>query len=60
MQVRYVGMFDEVIVPEVSTSETVKRGAAIDIDDALASRLLAQDGNWEAVPPTKPAKAKED
>ena len=60
MQVRYVGLFDEVIVPEVSTTETVKRGASIDVDDALASRLLAQAGNWEAVPVTKPAKAKEE
>ena len=60
MQVRYVGLFDEIIIPEVSTTETVKRGAAIDVDDALASRLLTQDSNWEAVPATKPAKGKED
>jgi hypothetical protein len=38
----------------------VKRGASIGVDDALASRLLAQDGNWEALPMTKPAKAKEE
>ncbi len=60
MQVRYIGLFDEVIVPEVSTTETVKRGASIDVDDELASRLLAQNGNWEAVPATKQAKGKED
>lgn len=60
MQVRYIGLFDEVIVPEVSTTETVKRGTAIEVGDALASRLLAQDSNWEAVPATKPAKGKED
>ena len=60
MQVRYVGMFDEVIVPEVSAAETVKRGTAVEVDDALAARLLAQDGNWEAVSATKPAKGKEE
>lgn len=60
MQVRYVGMFEEVIVPEVSTTETVKRGTAVEVDDALAARLLAQDGNWEAVAAAKPAKAKEE
>ena len=60
MQMRYVGLFDEVIVPEVSTTETVKRGASIDVEDALASRLLAQHSNWEAVPVAKPAKAKEE
>jgi hypothetical protein len=60
MQVRYIGLFDEVIVPEVSTTETVKRGASIDVDDPLASRLLAQDSNWEGVPATKPAKGKEE
>ncbi len=59
MQVRYVGMFDEVIVPEVSTTGTVKRATAVEVDDALAARLLAQRGNWEAVP-AKPAKAKEE
>jgi len=60
MQMRYVGLFDEVIVPEVSTTETVKRGTPVKVDDALAARLLAQDSNWEAVPPTKPAKGKEE
>ena len=60
MQVRYMGIFDEVIVPEVSAAETVKRGASIDVEDALASRLLAQNGNWEAVSATKPAKGKEE
>lgn len=59
MQVRYVGMFDEVIVPEVSTTETAKRGAAVEVDEALAARLLAQGGNWEAVPEAKPVKGKE-
>jgi len=59
MQVRYVGLFDEVIVPEVSATETVKRGAAVDVDEALAARLLAQRDNWEAVPEAKPAKGKE-
>lgn len=59
MQVRYIGLFDEVIVPEVSATETVKRGAAVEVDEALAERLLAQAGNWEAVPEAKPAKGKE-
>jgi hypothetical protein len=44
MQVRYVGMFEEVIVPEVSTTETVKRATPVEVDDALAARLLAQRG----------------
>ncbi|GAB4333683.1 MAG: hypothetical protein Kow0010_20340 [Dehalococcoidia bacterium] len=59
MQVRYVGMFDEVIVPEVSASETVKRGEPVEVDDMVGERLLAQRGNWEAVPAAKPAKGKE-
>ena len=59
MQVRYIGLFDEVIVPEVSASETVKRGEAIDVQDAVAERLLAQAGNWHAVPEPKPTKDKE-
>ena len=60
MQVRYVGLFGEVIVPEVSATETVKRGAAVEVEDTLAERLLAQRGNWEAVPPARRAKGKED
>lgn len=59
MQVRYAGLFEEVIVPEVSTSETVKRGEAVEVDDALGQRLLAQTGNWEAVPAAKPGKGRE-
>ena len=59
MQVRYIGLFDEVIVPEVSATETVKRGAAVDVDDTVGERLLAQAGNWEAVPEPKPSKGKE-
>ena len=59
MQVRYIGLFDEVIVPEVSATETVKRGAAVDVDEAVAARLLAQRDNWEAVPEPKPSKGKE-
>ncbi len=59
MQVRYVGLFDEVIVPEVSAFETVKRGEPVDVEDTVAERLLAQRGNWEAVPAPKPAKGKE-
>ncbi|HMM41890.1 MAG TPA: hypothetical protein PKA95_08315 [Thermomicrobiales bacterium] len=60
MQVRYIGLFDEVSVPEISTAETVKRGEPVEVDDAVAERLLAQRANWEAVPATKPAKAKEE
>lgn len=59
MQVRYIGLFDEVIVPEVSTSQTVKRGEPVEVDDPVAERLLAQRDNWEAVPEGKPAKGKE-
>jgi hypothetical protein len=59
MQVRYVGLFDEVIVPEVSAIETVKRGEPVEVQDAVGERLLAQAGNWEAVPEPKPAKGKE-
>lgn len=59
MQVRYIGLFDEVIVPEVSTSETVKRGEPVEVDDPVAERLLAQARNWEAVPAVKPSKGKE-
>ena len=37
MQVRYTGLFDEVIVPEVSASETVKRGEAIEVQSAVGT-----------------------
>jgi hypothetical protein len=60
MQVRYIGLFDEVIVPEVSTTETVKRGEPVEVDDLVGDRLLAQHSNWEAVPVAKPAKGKEE
>ena len=59
MQVRYVGLFDEVIVPEVSTMATVKRGEPVEVDDKVGERLLAQRANWEAVPAAKPAKGRE-
>ena len=59
MQVRYIGLFDEVIVPEVSTAETVKRGEPVEVQSAVGERLLAQTGNWEAVPEPKPSKGKE-
>ena len=57
MQVRYTGMFDEVMVPEVSRTRTVKRGEPIEVDDALAARLLAQP-DWEALPVVSPAKGR--
>ena len=59
MQMRYVGLFDEVIVPEVSTTETVRRGQPVEVDDLVGESLLAQRANWEAVPAAKPAKGRE-
>lgn len=59
MQVRYVGPFEAVIVPEVSLAGAVRRDEPLEVDAALAERLLAQQGTWEAVPAEKPAKGKE-
>lgn len=52
MQVRYTGMFDELMVPEVSLASTVKRGEPVEVDDVLAQRLLTQP-DWEAVQPKR-------
>ena len=60
MHVRYIGLFDEIIVPEVSITETVRRSEPVEVADTVGERLLAQRGNWEAVPVAKPAKAKEE
>ena len=56
MQVKYIGMFDEVLAPAVSASPIAK-GEAIDVDDALGASLLEQADNWAAVvSPSKPAR----
>ena len=51
MRLQYIGMFDEVEVPEfvdpaTGYSKLVKRGESVEIPDALAERLLDQPANW--------------
>lgn len=43
MKLVYAGPFDEVDVPDGDVKHTVRRGAATDIPDELAARLLEQD-----------------
>ncbi|MGE5501671.1 MAG: hypothetical protein ACM3W4_07080 [Ignavibacteriales bacterium] len=59
MQVRYVGMFDEVIVPEVSRAGAIRRGDPVEVAASVGERLLVQRESWEAVPVEKPAKGRE-
>ena len=60
----YRGMFDEVIVPEWVDERgypqpPIKRGEPVEIDDALALRMLDQTDNWQKAP-TKPGKQSGD
>jgi len=46
MQFEYIGMFDEVLVPELSYAP-IKRGVAVEVRDAdVAERLRLQPENW--------------
>lgn len=55
MQVKYVGMFDEVLAPAVSGSP-IRKGETIEVDDALGADLLRQEENWASVSPSKPSR----
>lgn len=54
--VRYIGPHDAVDVKVNDVWATVDRGATLEVDDATATSLLTQVGNWELVPREKPAK----
>lgn len=56
--VKYVGPHTAVDVKVNEVWTTVDRGGTVEVDDATATSLLTQLGNWEAVPdkPTKTAK----
>jgi hypothetical protein len=46
MQFEYVGMFDEVLVPELRYVP-IKRGQVVEVDDEeMAGRLRLQPVNW--------------
>lgn len=53
-QVRYIGPFDVVVLPTLGIETTP--GAVIDVDDESFANLVEQH-DWEAVVPTKAAKA---
>lgn len=44
MKVVYVGVFDEVFVPDLG--RVVKRGEAVEVGDELGAGLLRQEANW--------------
>lgn len=45
--VRYVGLFDEVVLDGGGVAITAPRGQAVEVAAALAKRLLEQPSNWE-------------
>lgn len=50
MKVRYIGMFESVLAPEIADaggSIEVKRRAVVEVPDELGERLLAQSTEWE-------------
>lgn len=47
MKVVYVGVFDEVFVPDLGPGgRVVKRGEAVEVGDELGAGLLRQEANW--------------
>jgi hypothetical protein len=46
MKVVYHGIFDEVLVPDISATP-IKRGTPIDVPDDVGKRLLEQEENWQ-------------
>jgi hypothetical protein len=48
MRVSYVGVFDEVFVPDINApaGTVVRRGQAVEVPVALGEHLLEQEGNW--------------
>lgn len=46
MRVRYIGVHDEVLAPDVRW-EPIGRGEVIEVEAELGARLLAQGANWE-------------
>ena len=51
MEIQYIGMFDEVIVPDLVDERgypkpPIARGVAVEVPDDLAKRLLQQTDNW--------------
>lgn len=57
MRVRYMGIFDSVIVPALSGSP-VDRGSELEVSAELGAELLTQSGVWESVAeaPSRPVK----
>ena len=49
MRVKYVGMFEEVTVPEHDEARTIARGEPVEVGDEIGARLLEQAGQWELV-----------
>jgi len=61
MRIQYVGMFDEVIVPELLDEHgyprSVRQGETVDVPAELAARLLEQEDNWRKAPAAAGRKA---
>jgi hypothetical protein len=53
MQIRYVGPFDVVEVPDLGRDD-IKQGDTVDVPDELGERLLEQTDNWQPVKAPKP------
>lgn len=62
MRIQYIGMFDEVLVPEWEDAngypQRARAGQTVDVPEELAVRLLEQTENW-AKPPAAPARKTE-
>lgn len=56
-EVRYIGMFAEVVVPKAD-SVWVKKGDTITVPAELAASLCEQVNNWELVKTPKPTSKK--
>lgn len=54
--VRYIGPHDAVDIKVNEVWTTVDRGGTLEVDDATATSLLTQVGNWAAVPSEKSGK----
>jgi hypothetical protein len=58
MKIKYVGPFDEVLVPLPFGGEvTCKRMHLVEVPDALGESLLEQEANWHPAPAKRRAAA---
>jgi hypothetical protein len=48
MRVSYIGLFDEVYVPDIDApvGRVVRRGEIVEVPDEVGGRMLEQPANW--------------